>query len=405
MYSPAALFLVHFKSRDLKRLHRQGQFWHIFFSSGHAIIAQDEEDTWTLHTPIPLDLDASTIDPYEAVYKGLGASCDPLPIKIDEILVTSVWRPSIFSANKFTSQHERVFLSGDAAHQLIPVGGYGMNTAVVDSFDIGWKIAAVLGGYGGRHLLSSYQEERMPVAHQNLERSGVHWEVQATYWGWVQESGGVVKADDEKGEELRAKIAALFAERDGENKDTGVELGYRYTTSSIICTDDSAEDEPPKSPRSYIPSTWPGARAPHVFLKDGRTSIFDLFGRIRDFTLVDFTSDRIYGSTFQPMARKLGVPFKVVHLPDEQHVRQIWERDAVLVRPDDHVCWRAGVEGGANSLDVESVLIMVLGRKTDASRRPDDATTLDAARRDGFTATVGNVNLDEVEKMSEFQTS
>lgn len=404
MYSPVALYLVHFKSRDLERLHRQGQFWHIFFSSGHAIIAQDEEDTWTLHTPIPLDLDTSKIDPYEAVYKGLGASCDPFPIAIDEIVVTSVWRPNIFSANKFTSQHERVFLSGDAAHQLVPVGGYGMNTAVVDSFDIGWKIAAVLGGYGGQHLLSSYQEERMPVAHQNLERSGVHWEVQATYWGWVQESEGAVKANDEKGEELRAKIATLFAERDGENKDTGVELGYRYTASSIICSDENPENEPPRSPRSYIPSTWPGARAPHVFLKDGRTSTFDLFGRRREFTLVDFTSDRTYGSTFQPVAKKLDVPLKVVHLPDEQHVRNIWERDAVLIRPDDHVCWRAHADGDARSLDVEAVLVVVLGRKINASKHTNGTDTSESVRQGGFTATIGNVNLDEVEKMSEFQT-
>ena len=75
-----------------------------------------------------------------------------------------------------------------------------------------------------------------------------------------------------------------------------------------------------------------------------------------------------------------------------------------MIRPYDHVCWRSGVEGVANSLDVESVLKIVLGKRTNASRRPNDTKTLDAVRRDGFTATVGNVNLDEVEKMSEFQT-
>ncbi len=400
---PAALYLVHFKSTDLKRLHRQGQFWHILFSSGHAIIAQDEEDTWTLHTPIPLDLDTSTLDPYEAVYNGLGASCDPFPIKIDKILVTSVWRPNIYIANKFTSGYERVFLSGDAAHQLVPFGGYGMNTAVGDSFDIGWKIAAVLGGYGGEHILTSYQEERMPVAHQNLERSGGHWEVQATYWGWVQESDGAVKAKDEKGVELRANIAALFAEKDGENRDIGIELGYRYTTSSIVCKEENPEEEPPKSPRSYIPSTWPGVRAPHVFLADGRTSTFDLFGRGREFTLVDFTADKQYGQRFRPSAETLGMPLKVVHLPDEHHVRKVWEREAVLIRPDDHVCWRARVDGNANILDVDSILLLVLGRKTSASKHSNDIALLESARRDGFSGTLGNVNRDKVEKLAEWE--
>ena len=400
---PVALYLVHFRSRDLERLHRQGQFWHIFFSSGHVIISQDEVDTWTLHTPVPIDTDPSTLYPYEAVYKGLGASCDPFPIKIDEILVSSMWRPNIFSANKFSSEHNRVFLSGDAAHQLVPTGGYGMNTAVGDSFDIGWKIAAVLSGYGGEHLLKSYQEERMPVAHQNLERGGAHWSVQATYWGWVQESDGLVKAKNQKGDELRAKIAALFKEKDGENRDIGVELGYRYTGSSNIYADEDAAKEPPRSPRGYIPSTWPGARAPQVFLKDGKTSIFDLFGRGREFTLVDFTTDGKYAARSEPVARKLGVPMKIVHLPDEEHVRKVWERDAVLIRPDDHVCWRAAADGDAGNMDVESVLLVVTGRRTNGAQHLNDGGTLNAVKREGFSGTIGNVKRDQVEGMAEFQ--
>ena len=114
---------------------------------------------------------------------------------------------------------------------------------------------------------------------------------------------------------------------------------------------------------------------------------------------MDFTSDKRYGLTFQLFAKKLDVPLKLVHFPDERHVRKIWERNAVLIRPDDHVCWRVGVAGITSSLDVESVLMTVLGRKTNASKRPDDTKMLNAARRDGLTATVGNVNLDEVEKV------
>ena len=54
----------------------------------------------------------------------------------------------------------RVFLAGDAVHQLSPTGGMGMNTGVADAADIGWKLAAVLDGWGGARLLESYDLER-----------------------------------------------------------------------------------------------------------------------------------------------------------------------------------------------------------------------------------------------------
>lgn len=65
-----------------------------------------------------------------------------------------------------------------------------MNTALGDSFDIGWKLAAVLSGYGGPSLLQSYEVERGPVAARNTEHSGVHWQVHSvsslgvSFW-WI----------------------------------------------------------------------------------------------------------------------------------------------------------------------------------------------------------------------------
>src|SRR4051794_5101487 len=169
------MHLIHFKSKDLSKLHRQGQFWHIFFTTGSVIISQDEVDTWTLHNPVPIGTDVSKIDPKQTIYKALGGENAQLDIEIDEILVTSIWRPNIFLADKYAAPTSRIFISGDAAHQNIPTGGYGMNTAVGDSFDIGWKIAAVLDGHGGQYLLDSYEAERRPVAARNIERSGVHY--------------------------------------------------------------------------------------------------------------------------------------------------------------------------------------------------------------------------------------
>ena len=63
------------------------------------------------------------------------------------------------------------FLTGDAAHRVTPRGGTGMNTAIRDGHDIGWKLAWVLRGWAGEELLDSYEEERRPVAEHNMRRS------------------------------------------------------------------------------------------------------------------------------------------------------------------------------------------------------------------------------------------
>lgn len=89
------MFSVHFKSRDLESLHKQGQFWHIFFPTGAVILSQDGRYTWTTHLPISLDSDWESLDPYDAIYIVLGGAAGSFPIKVDEILVKSSWRPNI----------------------------------------------------------------------------------------------------------------------------------------------------------------------------------------------------------------------------------------------------------------------------------------------------------------------
>ncbi|PVH68972.1 hypothetical protein DL98DRAFT_627335 [Cadophora sp. DSE1049] len=402
--APGAMYLCHFKSRDLSALQRQGQFCHIFFTSGHVLLSIDEKETWTCHTPIPIGTDAKDIDPYEAVSKVLGGSGSPVPIKIDEIIVTSAWRPNICIADEYTTPNKRVFLSGDSAHQNIPTGGYGMNTAVVDSFDIGWKIAAVLGGYGGPALLDAYEAERRPVAQRAIERSGVHWSVHEDIWGWVKESDKSIVSKD--AEDLKERIRQHATAHDGENRDRGIEFGYRYRDSPIICPDEDGTEEPPYLERSYVPSTWPGARAPHVFLKDRETSIFDIFGQGKEFSLVDFTPDARYASEFVPVAEEMGIPLKVVHLPDEEHARKIWERDAVLVRPDDHVAWRTTTDGDPKKINVKSIFERVVGKVSASSSAREKAhAAADELLKTGFTGTVGVVDQDKVEMRAAFQTS
>lgn len=73
----------------------------------------------------------------------------------------SLWRANIRMVDRYRDR--RVFLAGDAAHVHSPAGGQGMNTGIQDAYNLGWKLAAVIGGTDST-LLDTYQEERLPVA-------------------------------------------------------------------------------------------------------------------------------------------------------------------------------------------------------------------------------------------------
>lgn len=307
------VFLIHFKSRDLKTLHRYGQFWHYACATGIVIIAQDEKDTWTAHIPAPPDQQESWApDPEALITELLGAA-----VEIDEVLLTGLWTPRMRLADSYGSG--RVFLAGDAVHQVIPAGGYGMNTGVADAVDIGWKLAAVVNGWGGSKLLESYGAERRPVAEANRQIAGRNVDV-------FVKGHEMIRAG-----ELEAAGAYLLAER-GENEFDGVEFGYRYAQSPVIVHE--AGEAPPWTPLRYVPSTWPGARVPSFYLQDG-SALFDRLGR--EFTLVDFTGA---GEPLAAIGRARGAPVTYLRIR-EPGVRAAWERDLVLVRPDHHVAWRS----------------------------------------------------------------
>ncbi len=316
--------LVHFKSRDLTALHAHGQFWHIFFTTPATLIAQDEVDTWTLIRYFPLEVDPAQFRSEDLVAESLGRR-----VQIDEVIVTSVWRGNLLLAERY--REGRVFLAGDSVHQNIPTGGYGMNTGVGDAIDIGWKLAAVLNGWGGPALLDSYERERRPVAERNVARSERHANVHVQWRARIDPM--LVDADSAAGEAHRQELAEFIRTEDGENQDHGIELGYRYDDSPIVVLEST--DAPPWTPRHYVPTTWPGGRAPSVLLADG-SSMFDRFGRA--FTLVDFAGGD-GGRSLRHAATARGLPIEHLVVNDP-HARAIYERDLVLIRPDQHVAWR-----------------------------------------------------------------
>jgi hypothetical protein len=95
---------------------------------------------------------------------------DDLRGEVESVTGTRVARVNWFS--QYRVHHRvadhfrqgRVFLSGDAAHVHSPAGGQGMNTGIGDAVNLGWKLAAVLGGRADPVLLDSYEAERIPFA-------------------------------------------------------------------------------------------------------------------------------------------------------------------------------------------------------------------------------------------------
>ncbi|KAL3477473.1 FAD binding domain-containing protein [Aspergillus californicus] len=356
---PVRFYLVHFRSAELARNLHFGRFWHAFLVGTGFLIDQDEKDTFTAHYPLPEGV-SGPLDPREIVYKMLGGCLGKWIVKIDEILVHSEWQPSFSVAERYYSENGRVILAGDAAHRNPPHGGYGMNSGVVDAVDLGWRLAAVLKGYGGEALLKAYGDERRPMMIRALQRSHRHVLEHVVLGGMYNEVLDSLVGTSSEADQKRdlALVKEYITTSGPETLDRGIELDLRYDHSPFIYPDGTPKGS--WDVKMYRPSTRPGSRAPHVFLKDGVTSVYDVFGP--EWTLVCFVEDRDGGiSNLIDAAERLSFPVKCVDLTGEDHVRQIWERDFVLVRPDTHIAWRAD-RGPSSAEEAETILRVVSGR-------------------------------------------
>ncbi|MCX7362721.1 MAG: FAD-dependent monooxygenase [Alphaproteobacteria bacterium] len=288
-------YMIHFKSEARDVLQAFGVAWHYQTDKG-TLIAQDDKDTWTLQTRMPAEGEP---DPEAMLDAWVGRS---FPRKI---LVANPWFTHLLLADRY--QGGRVFLAGDAAHQYIPTGGYGMNTGIGDAVDLGWKLAAALKGFAGRGLLASYERERRPVGYRNRlaseRHTGVRLEIAELY------------QSERDPDVLGRAIAALG---NAENESWGVEFGYRY---------DGVEP----NPVVYEPTTAPGARLPSVFLRDG-SALYDRLGPW--FTLLCFG-----GADPSELIDAAPAPLDIV-VVDDASLAPIYEASLVLVRPDTHVAWR-----------------------------------------------------------------
>ncbi|GMF74872.1 unnamed protein product [Aspergillus oryzae] len=388
-----ALFMVHFRSKELTKLSPFGKWWHAFGLHGGFMIDQDDVDTYTCHEPCSADAAAIRElqeHPEEIPYRVLGSLGKPYKFKIDEIMLANAWRPNFGLADSYVSRdgHGRVFLCGDAAHRNPPHGGYGMNSGVEDAISLAWRLSALHKGIGGGNLVTSYTDERRPNMMLRLERCDAHI---GKFTPMIVRTMTAPNTDiflekSEEGEKARAEVARHLDRVGPENIDRGVELDLRYLNSAIIVSDGTRE--PRFDNMRYTPSTRPGHRAPHVFLRDNQTSIVDLYGiewSLMDFSQVESDNQTANGfvsldnkatspvATFKAVAKAMRIPLTHVELDaGEKHVKNVWENyDYVLVRPDGYVAWRGGKEGARdehcelNEGRIRNILSIALGWKTD----------------------------------------
>jgi 2-polyprenyl-6-methoxyphenol hydroxylase-like FAD-dependent oxidoreductase len=311
-----------FRCDDLYERIPMGKGRHYHIAEGPLfpfIILQDSTRHWTLHAAASSDAEMA-----EIFRKSLA-----MPIAF-EMLSVNEWTQHLLCAERYGEG--RVFVAGDAAHLVIPTGGLGMNTGVGDAVDLSWKLAATLAGWGGPQLLASYEAERRPIGLRNVKASRA---AMTGRLGWRAAYHPNVRDNTPEGAATRARMAALFDTQQRKVTEIlGIEAGYRYVDSPIVCQEPGNGPDPDNP--SYIPTTWPGARLPHVWLSNG-AALHDRLGP--GYTLLRLGGTQADTSSMERSFRELCAPLEVLDVAGER-ARDIYQYDLLLVRPDLHVVWR-----------------------------------------------------------------
>src|SRR5579884_3430910 len=244
---------------------------------------------------------------------------EDFPVKLKTVIP---WVVGAYVADRF--QEGRIFLVGDAARVQPPTGALGGNTGIAEAHNLAWKLAAVIRGEAGVGLLSTYEQERRPIADLTVEQVSL----------------------------LSQQRMSLQPETITVNP-LMVNMGYRYAEGALLPEHEEAQ------PQIQDPLQWkgePGTRAPHIVL--GRAgeqiSTLDLLGR--EWVLLTGTDGQRWKEAAAGAAKQLNIPLNIYQIGDELvdtsdsfgHAYGISSTGAVLVRPDGFVAWRVQ-EGGEES--------------------------------------------------------
>lgn len=282
---------------------------------------------------------------------------DTIPV---EITGYSTWTVNHMYAERYSSG--RVFCMGDAVHRHPPSNGLGSNTSIQDAYNLAWKLALVLKGVAGKALLDSYDQERAPIGKQIVERANKS----------IGETGPIFQAlgllstkdvdqmranmesrkrPDAEGQTRRKALRDAIDFKRYEFDAHGVEMNQRYQSAAVL-GDGPAPGFRQDPELIFEPTTYPGARLPHVWVeKDGhQVSTLDLVGNGR-FTLLTGIGGDGWDAAAEALRVELGLDLLVVTIGpgcdfedpfgDWAGISEVSDAGCVLVRPDQFVAWRS----------------------------------------------------------------
>ena len=301
---------IYFRSAALATFHDKGwaRFYRLIDESGcwSELIPIDGKELWRLTV---FDDPASAEAPATLLRRMAGGDF------AHEILSVSRWERRDFVAESLG--RGRVMIAGDAAHECSPTGGLGMHTGLEEAVNLGWKLAATLEGWGGAGLVPSYESERLPIARHNVDLATRSFHAIAAIPPLSR---------------LAADNLPPLPPFTSMPEHLKTQCCY---TDSPICVGDGTPAPDPEPPQ-FVPSTHPGARAPHAWIAEGRSTL-DLFGD--GFTLLRLGERPPTADALLQAARTRRVPLREIAVTDPE-IAALYERKLVLVRPDGHVAWR-----------------------------------------------------------------
>lgn len=302
-----------------------------------------------------------------------------------DIEITSVSTWTVNNCYAARAHKGRVFCMGDAIHRHPPSNGLGSNTSIQDSFNLAWKIAMVVRGQAGPALLDTYSDERAPVAKQIVTRANQSIEEFGPIFGALglldsidpvkMQQNMDARCDDTDGaEKQRDAIRKAIAFKVYEFDAHGVEMNQRYRSDAVV-TDGQPEPAFEKDAElHYQPTTWPGARLPHVwvFAPDGsKVSTLDITGKGR-FTILTGIGGNGWVDAARAVGTELGIDIACRTIGPRQQwqdytgdwarASEVRDSGVVLVRPDHHVAWRAEAKVADPAAELRRVLKSILAR-------------------------------------------
>jgi len=365
-----SFIMIHFEA-DLRALVAARPailYWTVDPECAGAFVAHDIDHTWVFMHPYDPDTEPPATFTERTcatiVRRAIGRD---VSFTVRDV---SPWTMTAQVAERYRAG--RVFLAGDAAHRFPPSGGLGMNTGIQDVHNLAWKLRLVLAGEASERLLDTYETERRPVAQENAEqsmqnafrmlevfdalgvpmdlgadRAAAHARMQAT----LAAPGG------------RARVAAAIENQRDHFDTRGLQLGFEYADGALLA-DDSPAPRSENRGRDYVPSSRPGAHLPHGWVERGgaRVSTLDLVP-YDGFTLIvgpDAATWATAGATHAGVRTVVAGRDFTDPGGHWAALAEIGRDGALLVRPDQHVAWRAGTSSERDGLS--GALARILGR-------------------------------------------